>query len=527
MPTVQCPQCGTSIEKGSVEFCPNPTCGYPLSFLETEQEEQVPRAMERKPGDTAPMQQAPSPTPTPRPQAPPPMPMQPPMQQASPPSKGKSKLPIFLGLGVLLIAGAVVAVLLLTGKDDGESRRGGDADPTETENGDSNGGDTLTLSWQPLLQPAFAGTGNQVIRAVTAGFKVGPGQRAYLAAGVDTSAGNADAAAWLSEDGATWERSAGDGLTGSGDQEINGLTIAGRRILAVGSDTSGGDTDAAVWATEDGQTWERIGSDALGGEGNQTINRVAGSPFGQVAVGLDTASGSADAAIWISEDGGDSWARVEDPNGELGGPGDQVIRRVQKLETGVFTGLVAVGYDTSGGSDAAVWVSSDGADWIRVPDDDGVLGGEGDQQMLDLTVAGETLVGVGFDSSSGSRNGAVWLSEGGTEWELVEDPDSVLGGDGDQILTRVVSPAAGEQGDLPLLIAGGVDASGGDEDGAIWYSADGETWTRDREASQVFGGAGAQRIESITSGDDSLVAVGSDASREDTDAAAWTGTPAG
>ena len=28
MATIRCPQCGTEFEKGSVEFCPNPNCGY-------------------------------------------------------------------------------------------------------------------------------------------------------------------------------------------------------------------------------------------------------------------------------------------------------------------------------------------------------------------------------------------------------------------------------------------------------------------------------------------------------------------
>ena len=40
MAMMRCPQCGTEFEKGSVEFCPNPNCGYPVSFLEEAQEEQ-------------------------------------------------------------------------------------------------------------------------------------------------------------------------------------------------------------------------------------------------------------------------------------------------------------------------------------------------------------------------------------------------------------------------------------------------------------------------------------------------------
>ena len=70
-------------------------------------------------------------------------------------------------------------------------------------------------------------------------------------------------------------------------------------------------------------------------------------------------------------------------------------------------GLVAVGYD-QGREAAAVWTSSDGRGWERVPHDEAVFGGDDGQAMGSVTAGGPGLVAVGHDE--GRQAAAVWTS---------------------------------------------------------------------------------------------------------------------
>ena len=47
---------------------------------------------------------------------------------------------------------------------------------------------------------------------------------------------------------------------------------------------------------------------------------------------------------------------------------------------------------------AAVWTSPDGFTWSRVPHDEAVFGGAGEQKMVSVTGGGLGLVAVGYDS---------------------------------------------------------------------------------------------------------------------------------
>jgi hypothetical protein len=69
-------------------------------------------------------------------------------------------------------------------------------------------------------------------------------------------------------------------------------------------------------------------------------------------------------------------------------------------------GLVAVGHERLGDWDTAVWTSADGITWSRVPHDEAVFGGEGDQRMASVIAGGPGLVVVGSDES---RDTAVWV----------------------------------------------------------------------------------------------------------------------
>jgi len=73
-------------------------------------------------------------------------------------------------------------------------------------------------------------------------------------------------------------------------------------LVAVGSDGSFVDADAAVWASFDGITWSRVAEDeaALGGAGDQLMESVTAGGPGLVAVGSDGPFGDLDAAVWVA-----------------------------------------------------------------------------------------------------------------------------------------------------------------------------------------------------------------------------------
>lgn len=130
---------------------------------------------------------------------------------------------------------------------------------------------------------------------------------------------------------------------------------------------------------------------------------TVGGP-GLVAVGSDGSGDDFDAAVWTSVDGV-TWSRVPPDESVFGRAGIQMMVSV----TAGGPGLVAVGSDGSGDEDAAVWTSVDGLTWSRVPDDESVLGGVRSQMMLSVIDREQGLVGVGRDDVDGDRDAAVWL----------------------------------------------------------------------------------------------------------------------
>jgi hypothetical protein len=280
--------------------------------------------------------------------------------------------------------------------------------------GDESGGDFDAAVWTspdgftwtrvPHDEEVFGGAGFQEILSVAVG---GPG---LVAVGLDESGGDRDAAVWTSPDGITWSHVRHDEavLGGTGHQNMFGVAVGGQGLVAVGVDGSGGDRDAAVWTSPDGFAWTRVSGDeaVFGGAGDQEMMSVAVGGPGLVAVGSDGSGGDFDAAVWTSPDGF-AWTRVSGDEEVFGGAGIQAMASVAVGGPG----LVAVGLDESGDEDAAVWTSPDGVAWTRVSGDEAVFGGAGNQMMLSVIVGGPGLVAVGRDDSSGDRDAAVWVED--------------------------------------------------------------------------------------------------------------------
>ncbi len=215
--------------------------------------------------------------------------------------------------------------------------------------------------------------------------------------------------ATASSGGPYWSRIPHQGIVFGGveNQGMESVTSGGPGLVAVGFDAAAGDWDAAVWTSPDGLNWTRVPHDELtmGGTGNQGMESVVSGGPGLVAVGLDFSGGDEDAAVWTSPDGL-NWTRVPHDETIFGGPGDQ---EMESVTTG-GPGLVAVGLDSSSGyADAAVWTSPDGLNWTRVPHDEDIFGGPGVQEMESITTGGPGLVAVGLDYAGGHAAAAAWV----------------------------------------------------------------------------------------------------------------------
>ncbi len=357
----------------------------------------------------------------------------------------------------------------------------------------------------------LAGTSYQTMLGVTAG---GPG---LVAVGWDASGGDENASVWTSPDGVTWSRVPHDEavLGGRGSQWMLDVTAGGPGLVAVGWDASGGDENAAVWTSPDGATWSRVVSTegVFGGDGDQEMLSVTSGGPGVVAVGL-AESEDWDAAVWTSPDGA-NWSRVLDDDGALGGDGFQVMLGV----TSGGLGLVAVGWDSSDGDlDAAVWTSLDGLSWSRVPHEEAIFGGDNDQEMWAVTSGGQGLVAVGADTGGNGHDAAVWSSADGTTWVRIPDVAGTFGGEGDQEMCGVASGGVG-------VVAVGWELLRGDENAAVWTSPDGVTWSRLPRDHVALGGEGLQSMFDVVATGLGSIAVGLEALGEDYDAAVWATAP--
>ena len=249
-----------------------------------------------------------------------------------------------------------------------------------------------------------------------------------------------------------------------------------------------------------GLGWARIPHDqaVFGPHGLGIADIVVGGP-GLVAVGFDLGE-TMTGAVWTSTDGV-SWSRVPHDD-ELFGPAET---RIYAVTIG-GPGLVAVGEECTEEDVAAfrcwvsaVWTSPDGVEWTRLPTDDTVFPPE--SFIADVVTFGDTLVigGMMCGEDPGCRP-SIWTSLDGVNWA--------------QAWTEV---QAGAINDLAVgsngLVAVGYRVEGDSDDrAAIWSSSDGINWQQGPYEPDFFGFGAAEAAErgvtavSPTSG--GFVAVG-------------------
>jgi hypothetical protein len=265
------------------------------------------------------------------------------------------------------------------------------------------------------------------------------------------------------------------------------------------------------------------------------ISVTVGGP-GLVAVGNDGAAGNeqANAAVWTSVDGL-TWSRVPHDEEVFGGQNEQRMLSV----TAGGPGLVAVGsdghpidrYDIELAADAAVWTSPDGLTWSRVPHEEAVFGGPGEQQMNSVTVGGPGLVAVGSseeekvgpeDVDDVNHDAAVWTSPDGLTWSRVPHDEAAFAvSHSSEDLTEIMlSVTAGGPG-LVAVGFGSADQCGWNA--AVWTSPDGLTWSQVPNPNSCPDPNGSyEQMYSVTDAGPGLVAVGWE-STKDPGAAVWNG----
>jgi hypothetical protein len=360
----------------------------------------------------------------------------------------------------------------------------------------------------PHDEAVFGGPGRQGINEVVAG---GPG---LVAVGVDETpdGDDADAAVWTSPDGITWTRVTHDEAVFGGDHYQTMLAACSWEggLVAVGADGPYDDHDAAVWLSVDGITWVRLPHDEniFGGDDHQEMSAVAPWGEGLIAVGWDGSLYDEAAAVWTTPDG-ISWSRVPHDEAVFGGYGNQLMNSVAAGESG----LVAVGQDYIV---AAVWTSSDGIAWSRIPFP-AVDTADASQSVMfsvEHTPAGFVAVGGVADLVTSA---AAWTSLDGSTW--------VDTSEGLSVPTDAVSGILDVVARDHELTAVGVSGSADDWDAAVWISTNGTSWSPVPHDEAVFGGAMNQRMSSVAAAGHTLVAAGDDSSDGDMDAAVWYWTP--
>ncbi len=317
-----------------------------------------------------------------------------------------------------------------------------------------------------------------------------------------------NAAVWRSNDGYEWTPTGVAGLAETGHQAMYGITFLGEQAIAVGRHDDEDGAVAAVWRSTDGSSWERVLHDdaVFGPGGHQWMWSVTAAGPGVVAVGHQGSFDDRDVAIWYSTDG-QTW-HVSPSEEDLAVPGHQVMIATAATE-GV---VVAAGYDArSGDRDAAIWISTDGVDWQQVESSD--LVAPGDQQIMGITATSTGFVAVGYDGASGDWDAAVWTSPDGLNWSRMNRHEA-LGGDGDQIMNAIAETSDG-------FVAVGSITRDGLEQPAVWTTDDGVAWMLvDPDTVDASGGCSSVALTPTQ-----ITTVGYTVSDTDADAAVWTTPP--
>ena len=340
----------------------------------------------------------------------------------------------------------------------------------------SPSGLTWTLAATHGISPQLAGDSVWVITKTADGF---------LAAGAGSAGKTSQAVIWTSRDGLTWQRmtAAQLGLARPGETVLNiaYATSHGNATVISGAVARGGTSYDAAWlSTNDGASWTRVTVPADHGAGT-AITGLGFDSTGLIAVRPGrTASGAADGIAYFSPNG-QAWqySATIDPDPTTGGwtPG---------LVKGSDYGFVVVGSSRSG---QLVGYTSTGTGTTWLPT--GLLGDAASESVVGATVApAGTIVAVGYTAARKTGQQPVFLEA------------STNGSVRPVQLADLSGAAIPEMAVHGTAVAGGVQVAVGSANGypAVWRRTTGGAWTLVSSLALVAVDSRLRALTSVTHG---------------------------
>jgi hypothetical protein len=350
-------------------------------------------------------------------------------------------------------------------------------------------------------------------------------------------------AIWTSPNGLSWTLAATHGITpmrpGDGMWVMNSTSSG---FLAAGvAATSGSQTQAVLWTSPDGLTWQRHTAAQLGlagpGETVQSISYITARGSDTLISGQVSRDGASYAGLWLSTDGGAAWTRVTVPADH--GAGSAI--------TGLAfdsAGLLAVrpGRSANGSPDAVAYFSPNGAAWqyagtigasagwtpglVKGSDYGFVVAGtSGTGQLVAYTATGagtnwrptaslgrasqesvvgataasaDTIVAVGYTGQAQAGQQPVFLEATAAGRVQPVALASLPGGSIPELAVNGLAVAAGQQ-----IAVGSADGYP-----AVWRRAAGGSWALLTSLPQVSGNAGLTALTGVAHGPAGWLAVG-------------------
>ena len=311
----------------------------------------------------------------------------------------------------------------------------------------------------------------------------------------------------------------------TGDQ-LYVLTSTATGFLVAGqAQAPGGATQAVIWTSRDGLTWQR--TTAALGQGVTSISYAATSGDDTVISGTLADGGW---GTWLSTDGGSAWTQVSIPAGH---GAENTIAGLGSAGSG----LIAVRPGTAG--DAIAYFSPNGQTWQYAA----TIGAAGGFRPAVVKGSAYGFVVTGTDAAGNylaySTTGAAttWLPTGslGSTASYASAPAATVGPGGtviaagsatatktgQQAILLRASAAGAVQSVLPaaanpqvavnsLAVAGGQQVAVGSADGypAIWHKTAGGAWKLVSSLSLVSANPGLTALTSVTHGPAGWLAVG-------------------
>jgi hypothetical protein len=251
-------------------------------------------------------------------------------------------------------------------------------------------------------------------------------------------------AIWTSKDGLSWTLVATHGIAPQlpGDQ-VFVLTGTTDGFLAAGQGTApGGQTQAVIWTSPDGLTWQRMTAAQLGLAGAQSISYATANGRDTVISG---ALGNGASGTWLSTDGGSAWMPVTIP----------ADHGAQNTITGLAfdsSGLIAVRPGTAAGGVA--YFSPDGRSWQYAATIGAATGFN--PQVVKGSNYGFVVTGIGpagnYVAYTSTGDGAAWRPTGslGTTASYASTPAATVAPGG--IIIAAGSTAASKLSQQAVLL---------------------------------------------------------------------------